>query len=205
LAEAVAPLRTFAGSEEAQRAWGWLRRAGLTPEIRSLDDGRVELEVPPPQRQRAEGILAAVAGMNRLGDLPPTGWWQRIFTWENAGMLLAVLVMAGLAVIAWLGLGGLVRYLGFGSALLVCVAGLVYVGYAGYSAANAGPERVTSKHGVVTQAGATRVSYERAFARQTWALVKRRPRVETQPEGGAHASSSGASTSGRPALSTPPG
>jgi len=187
----VEPLRVFGKSQEAARAFGWLRRSGLTPELRGLDDGRVALEIPAEQRERAESVLQAVAGMRDLDGLPPTPRRERILTWENVGALFAVLVFAGLGVVAWVGLGGLMRYVGVAGAVSICVAGLAYVAYSGFSAANVAPERVSMSHGVITQDEAVTVSYRRAFVRQTWPLVGRRHRGDARPRtaGGVGASS----------------
>jgi hypothetical protein len=172
--------RTFEDRQEAERAWGWLRRSGLTPGLRETGDGRYALEVPAGQRERAEGILQAVAGMGRLADLPPTPRWQRVLTWENLGALFAVAIGALLAAIAWVGFGGLIRWLGAGTALGVCVAGVVYIAYSGFSAANEEPEPIGMRHGVITQNTAATVSYRRAWVRQTWALTMARRRARSR-------------------------
>jgi hypothetical protein len=178
--------RTFEDREGAERAWGWLRRSGLTPGLRETGDGRYAVEVPAGQQARAEGILEAVAGMGRLTDLPPTPWWQRVLTWENLGALFAVAIAAVLAVVLWVGVGGLARWLGAGAALVFCAAGVVYIAYSGFSAANEHPEPVGRGHGVITQNRAATVSYRRAWIRQTWALTiaRRRARSRVDPPEG---------------------
>ncbi len=170
----MAAQRTLEVREEAERAWGWLRRSGLTPALRETDDGRYTLEVPAGEQARAEGIFQAVAGVGQVAELPRTPWWERVLTWENLGAGFAMVIGALLAAIAWMGFGGLIRWLGAGTALLVCVAGLVHIAYSGFSAANADPERITMSHGVITQDEAAVVSYRRAWVRQTWALTRGR-------------------------------
>jgi hypothetical protein len=162
------------GGSGAARAW--LERSGLTAVLPDSGDGRLALEVRVGQHDRAEGILQAVAGTGRLADLPPTPRWQRIPTWENLAGWLAMAVGLLLAVVLVVGFGGLLRWLGVGGAVALCVAGLLYVAYSGRSAADEDPEPVSPKHGVITQDDAVIVPDRRAWIRRTWALTNGRKR-----------------------------
>jgi hypothetical protein len=165
---------TFEDREEAERAWGWLRRSGLTPALRETGDGHYTLEVPAGQQARAEGILQAVAGVGHVADLPRTPWWQRVLTWENLAGLSALVVGIMLVAFFLVVFRGWVRWFGMGAAVVFCLARVVYYAYSGFSAANEHPEPISMSHGVITQDEAAVVSYRRAWVRQTWSLANAR-------------------------------
>lgn len=170
-------LRSFADREEAERALGWLRRSGLTPVLRDMGGGRCTLEVPSGQEARAEGILQAVAGIGHLAELPPTPRWRRVLAWENVATLFAIAMGLLLMAVLVVGFGGLVRWFGVGGVAAFCVAGILYVAYSGFSAANEKPEPVSRGQGMITQNAAATVSYRRAWIRQTWGLTNWRKKA----------------------------
>ncbi len=170
-------LRSFADREEAERAHGWLRRAGLAPVLRDIGGGGYTLEVPSGQQGRAEDILQAVAGVEHLADLPRTPRWRRVLAWENLAGWFVLAVGILLAAFFLVVFRGWVRWFGLGGAVAVCVARVVYAAFSGDSAANENPEPVSRGHGVITQDEAVIVSYRRAWIRQTWGLTNWRKKA----------------------------
>ena len=106
--------RSFEDREEAERAWGWLRRSGLTPACGRSTTAATPWRCPPGKQARAEGILQAVAGVGQVAELPRTPWWRRVLTWENLGAGFAMVIGVLLAVLRVVGLRGLVRWFGAG-------------------------------------------------------------------------------------------
>lgn len=180
----MAVIATFGEEEPAARAVRWLKRCHVPGARVEAGAGVHLVTVPSDQASRALDLLGALdhlgrgtAGMGR----PP--WWQRLVHAESVGMVIAVAiggaVLVGGVVSAFL----YVRVLGLVGGLVVAAAGLVWVWFNGFSAANPDPEPPERHHGPLTQELGVTHAYRRAWIRHTWRVTNRRRTTDRFPDG----------------------
>ena len=167
-----AAVGVFEDREQANRAVRWLRRSGLRATA-TFADGVFVVAVPSgPDEERARNILHAVdRSHERTEVVKPTGWeWfrGRFLSLETIGIVIAVLVGAGLLLAVGIWLWALSRMIGFVALIVVLLAGLAYFHFSGlpHSAVKA-PRRYSHKHDI-TMEEEQQVQYRLAWARDQW-------------------------------------
>lgn len=162
-------VRRFEARDQALRAQAALRRRGIASG--AVEEGDVWLlEVAEGSRVAAEDVLRSFDQVRDLSGMGRPSFRERFLNLEILGVGIAL--VAGLTVLVVYG-GAFSFYLqalGVVGLLVVGVGALVFVVFGGHGqpAASAKPQRLSGRHGPLTQAEETDITYRRAWIREVW-------------------------------------